>query len=101
MRTCYAARDGHFDRALKQLLGDDISCLITTATGASHAGYGLGRLATGGRKIAGRAGQIGRGGLGMAFALVGAAILTGFDQRLEAAFIDAMPDWLVTFATRL
>lgn len=74
---------------------------LGAATSLLVAGYGLGRLATGGRKFAGRAGQIGRGGLGMAFALVGAAILTGLDQRLEAAFIDAMPDWLVTFATRL
>ena len=74
---------------------------LGAATSLLVAGYGLGRIASSGRKIAGRAGQIGRGGLGMAFALVGAAILTGFDQRLEAAFIDAMPDWLVNFATRL
>jgi cytochrome c-type biogenesis protein len=71
------------------------------ATSLLVAGYGLARLASSGRKIAGRTGQIGRSMLGAAFALVGAAILTGFDQKLEAGFIDAMPDWLVTFATRL
>ena len=65
------------------------------------AGYGLGRLAASGRKFAGRSGQIGRSALGFAFALVGATILTGLDQKLEAAFINTMPDWLVTFATRL
>ena len=62
---------------------------------------GIGRLAASGRKLAGRSGQIGRGALGLAFALVGAAILTGVDLKLEAAFIDTMPDWLMTFATRL
>jgi hypothetical protein len=31
----------------------------------------------------------------------GAAILTGFDLKLEAAFIDAMANWPAAFATRL
>jgi cytochrome c-type biogenesis protein len=74
---------------------------LGAATSLLVAGYGLGRLASSGRKLAGRTGQIGRSGLGLAFALVGAAILTGWDQKLEAGFIDSMPDWLVTFATRL
>jgi cytochrome c-type biogenesis protein len=74
---------------------------LGAATSLLAAGYGLGRLASGGRKLVGRTGRIGRSGLGLAFALVGTAILTGFDQKLETAFIDAMPDWLVTFATRL
>jgi hypothetical protein len=39
--------------------------------------------------------------LGIAFALVGAAILTGMDPQLEAAFIQTMPDWLMNFATQL
>jgi cytochrome c-type biogenesis protein len=74
---------------------------LGAATSLLAAGYGLGRLASGGRSLAGRAGQLGRSGLGLAFAVVGAAILTGLDQRLETGILDAMPDWLVTLATRL
>jgi len=74
---------------------------IGAAASLLAVGYGLGRLAGSGRKLAGRAGQIGRGGLGIAFALVGAAILSGLDHQLEAAFIQTMPDWLVNFATQL
>lgn len=65
------------------------------------AGYGMGRLAARGRGLAGRSSAYGRRALGLAFALVGGAILTGFDHVLEGAFIAAMPDWLVNFATRL
>ena len=36
-----------------------------------------------------------------AFALAGAAILSGFELKLEAAIIDVMPNWLAMFATRL
>jgi hypothetical protein len=36
-----------------------------------------------------------------AFALIGAAILTGVDHRLESIMIAAMPDWLTSFATAL
>ncbi len=65
------------------------------------AGYGLGRLAASGRQRAGHSGQIGRKALGIAFALIGAAILTGFDHQIEAAFIAAMPQWLVNFAVQI
>ncbi|WP_158808748.1 cytochrome c biogenesis CcdA family protein [Beijerinckia sp. L45] len=64
-------------------------------------GYGLGRLALNARMLAGRAARIGRGALGAAFVIVGAIILTGFDRVVEASFVQAMPDWLVVFATRL
>jgi cytochrome c-type biogenesis protein len=74
---------------------------LGAATSLLAAGYGLGRLTSRGRRIAGGAGRIGRSGLGLAFALVGAAILTGFDQKLEAAVVESMPNWLVSFATRL
>ena len=87
------------------LLAASMAAMTVFALGAAIsllvAGYGLGRLASGGRKLAGRTGQIGRSALGMAFASVGAAIPVGFDRTLEAAFIDAMPDWLAAFATRL
>ena len=64
-------------------------------------GYGLGRLALNARMLAGRAARVGRAALGAAFVLVGAIILTGFDRAVEAGFVQAMPDWLVVFATRL
>ena len=65
------------------------------------AGYGLGRLAARGRLFAGKASVIGRGALAAAFVLVGVGILTGLDQALEADLVQAMPDWLVTVATRI
>jgi cytochrome c-type biogenesis protein len=74
---------------------------LGSGTSLLAAGVGLRRLVTGGHNSAARTGQIGRGGLGIAFALVGAAILTGIDHQLEATFIQTMPDWLVNFATRL
>jgi cytochrome c-type biogenesis protein len=65
------------------------------------AGYGLGRLAIGRRKAANRGAAFGRTLFGAALGVVGLLIVTGFDHRLEAAFIDTMPDWLVAFATRI
>jgi cytochrome c biogenesis protein CcdA len=65
------------------------------------AGYGLGHLAKRGRNLASRAAVTGRAILGLAFALVGVLILTGTDRALESWFVQAMPDWLVTFTTRL
>ena len=65
------------------------------------AGYGLGKLAAKARGQAGRTAAIGREAFGIALATIGAIILVGFDHRIEAAFIGAMPDWLVAFATRV
>ncbi len=65
------------------------------------AGYGLGKLAAKARGQAGRTAAIGREAFGVALAVIGAIILVGFDHRIEAAFIGAMPDWLVSFATRI
>jgi cytochrome c-type biogenesis protein len=47
------------------------------------------------------AGAAGRVVLGAAFALIGVAILTGLDHKVEAVFVAAMPDWLTSFATSL
>ncbi len=41
-----------------------------------------------------------RAGLGLALMLVGIAILTGLDKRLETALVEAAPDWLVDLTTR-
>jgi len=65
------------------------------------AGYGLGRLAGGAKLAVGRAAAAGRYAFGALIALVGASILFGLDHTIEASFIAAMPDWLVTFATRI
>jgi len=73
------------------------------ALGAAGAligvGFALGGLAGKARLAA--AGTGGRIALGAAFAVIGAAILTGFDHRLESVLVAAMPDWLATFATSL
>jgi sulfite exporter TauE/SafE len=37
---------------------------------------------------------------GTILTLVGLAILTGVDKRVEAALLDLMPAWLITFTTR-
>jgi cytochrome c-type biogenesis protein len=70
------------------------------AAGALVAvGFALRGLA--GRARFAAAGVGGRITLGAAFALIGAAILTGVDHRLESILVAAMPDWLTTFATSL
>ena len=70
------------------------------AAGALVAvGLVIGRLA--GKRRFALAGAGGRILLGVAFAGIGAAVLTGFDHRIEAAAVAAMPDWLTTFATSL
>lgn len=72
---------------------------LGAAASLLSAGYVLGRL-TGSRAAAGRTAQIGRTLLGVSFVLVGLAILTGFDKIAEARIAEAMPDWLVLFATQ-
>ena len=64
-------------------------------------GFGLGRLTRGGRSRAILAGARGRFALGVSLALFGALVLTGFDHRVEAAMVDAMPDWLANAAAAL
>jgi cytochrome c-type biogenesis protein len=65
------------------------------------AGYGFGRLAARARLLAGRTARLGQAALAVVLVAVGAAILTGLDRAFEAAVISSMPDWLVSFATRL
>ena len=74
---------------------------LGAATSLLAAGYGLGLLARRGRLLAGRSAAIGRALLGLVFILIGVGITTGLDQNVEARLVEAMPDWLVTFATRL
>jgi cytochrome c biogenesis protein CcdA len=86
-------------------LGMSMLTMTVFALGAAGAllaaGYGLGRLAAKARGRAGRTAAIGREAFGAVLAAVGAVILLGLDHRIEAALIDAMPDWLVSFATRI
>jgi cytochrome c-type biogenesis protein len=65
------------------------------------AGYLFGLLARRGRAVAGNSAMIGRTILGAAFVLVGLGMLTGYDRAIEQRLVEAMPDWLVTFATQL
>ena len=64
------------------------------------AGFALGKLTGSDRATAARSAAVGRVVLGLSFALVGLAILTGYDKIIEAKIADVMPDWLVLFATR-
>ncbi len=45
------------------------------------------------------AGKLGKGMLGAAFILIGAAIISGADKRVEAALVDASPQWLTELTT--
>ncbi len=45
------------------------------------------------------AGKLGKGLLGAAFIVIGIAIVSGADKRLEAALVDASPQWLTQLTT--
>ena len=40
------------------------------------------------------AGKLGKGLLGATFIVIGVAIVSGADKRIEAALVDASPPWL-------
>ncbi|MBZ9936323.1 sulfite exporter TauE/SafE family protein [Mesorhizobium sp. BR1-1-16] len=86
--------------SLAAAMGTMVVFALGAATSLLVAGYGLGKLARRGRSAAGRSASIGRALLGLAFALVGFGMVTGLDKVVEGALVEAMPDWLVTFATR-
>jgi len=80
-----------------------MATMTTYALGAAAAlialGLALGHIARRSRVKA--AGETARIAFGSIFALVGLAILTGLDHRLEAGIVAAMPDWLTAFAASL
>ncbi|MEH2560287.1 cytochrome c-type biogenesis protein [Bradyrhizobium algeriense] len=45
------------------------------------------------------AGKLGKGLLGAAFILIGATIVSGTDKKIEAALVDASPQWLTDLTT--
>jgi cytochrome c-type biogenesis protein len=45
------------------------------------------------------AGKLGKGLLGTAFIVIGVAIVSGVDKRVEAALVDASPQWLTDLTT--
>jgi cytochrome c biogenesis protein CcdA len=45
------------------------------------------------------AGKLGKGLLGAAFILIGVTIVSGADKRIEAALVDASPQWLTELTT--
>ena len=45
------------------------------------------------------AGKLGKGLLGAAFILIGVAIVSGADKKIEAALVDASPQWLTELMT--
>jgi cytochrome c-type biogenesis protein len=46
------------------------------------------------------AGQGLKAGLGVFLVLIGLAILTGFDKRIETGLVNASPQWLTDLTTR-
>ncbi len=89
--------------------GGSLSSAIVTMTvfalGAAAsllgAGYALSRTSIASRAMAGRNAAIGKSALAVTLVVVGVSILSGLDKSIEATFVEAMPDWLVTAATRL
>jgi len=45
------------------------------------------------------AGRLGKGLLGAGFIVIGVAIVSGADKRIEAALVDASPSWLTELTT--
>jgi cytochrome c-type biogenesis protein len=45
------------------------------------------------------AGKFGKGALGAAFILIGVAIVSGTDKKIEAALVEASPQWLTELTT--
>jgi cytochrome c-type biogenesis protein len=45
------------------------------------------------------AGQLGKGLLGAAFIVIGVAIISGVDKQIEAALVEATPQWLTDLTT--
>jgi cytochrome c-type biogenesis protein len=46
------------------------------------------------------AGQVTKAGLGIVFVAIGALVLTGIDKSIEAALVEASPQWLTDLTTR-
>ena len=46
------------------------------------------------------AGKGAKAALGVALVLIGVGIVTGYDKRLEAALVEASPEWLTNLTTR-
>jgi len=58
-------------------------------------------MAAANRAMASRGAAIGKKALAVTLVVVGLSISSGLDKSVEATFVEAMPDWLVTAATRL
>lgn len=65
------------------------------------AGFVVGRLTRQLKAATRNSARIGRLVFGGAMVVVGLLALTGLDRVLEAALVQAMPDWLVLFATQI
>lgn len=85
-------------------LGAVAATMLVFGIGAAIPLLGLGLLS---RRVLlawrGRLAGLGRGlhmALGALLVLIGALILAGYDRALEAALVDAAPDWLTELTTR-
>lgn len=73
---------------------------LGAATSLLVAGYGLGKLTQKSKAFARWSAYFGRAVFGGILLLIGLGLLTGVNQTIEQRIAEAMPDWLVTFATR-
>jgi len=92
-----AAQGGSLLVAAATMLSFGLGAALVLVLFAQGAREALGQRRRAWAGVAARAKPL----FGGALVLVGALILTGFDKRLEAALLLAMPDWLVIFTTRL
>lgn len=74
---------------------------LGAATSLLIAGFGLGMLNRHTRSRVAQSAAWGRVMLGIAFLLVGLAIISGYDKVVEQHLVEVMPDWLVGVATKL
>lgn len=72
------------------------------AAGAMLAvGFGLGRMTKAAKADTVLAGKVGRAALGLSLVVFGGLVVTGLDHQVEAAMVQAMPDWLASAAASL
>ena len=73
---------------------------IGAAASLLIAGFGLRRLMRGGRARAFQSARWAKTAFGIVLIIAGIAAATGWDHLVEGALAEAMPDWLIRFATR-
>jgi len=74
---------------------------IGTATSLLIAGFVLRKIASSGKRFAGKSATIGRMAFGALLIFIGVIAVTGFDHHLEGSIDNHLPDWFVRFVTQV